>query len=132
MPKSLLVTTTFVLCSVLLTPVVQAQKMYWTDFELNTIERANLDGSGRENLITGLPSPVGIALDLSCTLDLEANYATSTLDLDFELGHTVPVFFNAGIWFQESNHSVLVYLAARRGGRYAPNCGIFLPTKLRC
>ena len=77
-----------------------AGKIYWTDDFTDRIQRANLDGSVVETLVTGLSSPTGIALDLSCTLDLEATYATGTLDLDFELGHTVPVFFKAGIWFR--------------------------------
>ena len=37
---------------------------------------------------------------ISCTLDLEAGYAMGTLDLEFELGNTVPVFWSTGIWFQ--------------------------------
>ena len=74
---------------------VTGGKMYW--ITTDRIERANLDGSGRETLLAGLPLPRGIALDLSCTLGLEANYANGTLDLDFELGHTIPVLFSAGI-----------------------------------
>ena len=93
----------------LVTPIgialdVRAGKMYWTDPGANTIQRANLDGSDVETLIAGLPHPRGIALDLSCTLDFDANYATGTLNLDFELGNTIPVFFSTGIWFQ--NHVV--------------------------
>lgn len=44
---------------VLATPV----KMYWTDFAANKIQRANLDGSNVEDLITGLPHPSGFSLD---------------------------------------------------------------------
>ena len=41
-------------------------KMYWTDFGTDKIQRANLDGSSVEDLITtGLTDPVGIALDVS-------------------------------------------------------------------
>ena len=39
-------------------------KMYWTDGGTEKIQRANLDGSGVEDLVTGLSSPRGIALDL--------------------------------------------------------------------
>ena len=40
-------------------------KMYWTDWSTNKIQRANLDGSNVEDLITtGLSAPEGIALDL--------------------------------------------------------------------
>ena len=39
--------------------------MYWTDSGTNKIQRANLDGSGVEDLITsGLSDPRGLALDL--------------------------------------------------------------------
>ena len=39
--------------------------MYWTDWRASKIQRANLDGSNVEDLITtGLGSPTGIALDL--------------------------------------------------------------------
>ena len=40
-------------------------KMYWTDEATSKIQRANLDGSNVEDLITtGLSAPAGIALDL--------------------------------------------------------------------
>ena len=40
--------------------------MYWTDVGTHKIQRANLDGSNIEDLITtGLIYPQGIALDLS-------------------------------------------------------------------
>ena len=38
-------------------------KVYWTDDGTDKISRANLDGSGVEDLLTGLDSPQGIALD---------------------------------------------------------------------
>ena len=42
-----------------------AGKMYWTDGGTNKIQRANLDGSGVEDIaIPGLRDPVGLALDL--------------------------------------------------------------------
>ena len=42
-----------------------AGKMYWTDIGTRKIQRANLDGSGVEDLVTsGLISPHGLALDL--------------------------------------------------------------------
>ena len=47
---------------------VAAGKMYWTDSGERKIQRANLDGSGVEDLVTsefGLLNPVSIALDLS-------------------------------------------------------------------
>ena len=39
--------------------------MYWTDWIMNKIQRANLDGSNVEDLVTGLGDPRGIALDIS-------------------------------------------------------------------
>lgn len=38
-------------------------KMYWTDSDAS-IKRANFDGTGIENIVTGIPYPHGIALDL--------------------------------------------------------------------
>lgn len=38
-------------------------KMYWTDNRRDTIQRANLDGSGVEDIVTGLNSPYGITID---------------------------------------------------------------------
>ena len=39
--------------------------MYWTDRGTAKIQRANLDGSGVEDLVTsGLDNPEGLALDL--------------------------------------------------------------------
>ena len=44
---------------------VTGRKMYWTDWGTDTIRRANLDGSGVEDLVTtGLVDPWGIALYL--------------------------------------------------------------------
>ena len=40
-------------------------KMYWTDSGTEKIQRANLDGSNGENLVTRLRDPGGIALNLS-------------------------------------------------------------------
>ena len=42
-----------------------ATKIYWANMEPNKIQRANLDGSQVEDLVTGLNSPDGIALDVS-------------------------------------------------------------------
>ena len=45
---------------------VAAGKMYWTDRGNEWIQRANLDGSEVEGLVTsGLDSPYGIALDVA-------------------------------------------------------------------
>ena len=42
-----------------------AGKMYWTDWGTSTIQRANLDGSGVEDLVTsGLHHPEDLALDV--------------------------------------------------------------------
>jgi hypothetical protein len=39
--------------------------MYWADAGSGTIQRANLDGSGREILVNGMMDLVGVALDLA-------------------------------------------------------------------
>jgi hypothetical protein len=39
--------------------------MYWSEANSGDIRRANLDGTSQEILISGLSTPVGIALDLS-------------------------------------------------------------------
>ena len=50
------------------------KKIYWTEYGSNIIGRANLDGSGPEDLITsGLNGAEGIALDLSGPPDLVIN-----------------------------------------------------------
>lgn len=40
-------------------------KIYWTDYDIDTIHRSNLDGSTIEDLVTGLSDPGGIALDIT-------------------------------------------------------------------
>ena len=42
-------------------------KMYWTDAVANKIQRANLDGSEVEDLVTGLITPGALALDLGAS-----------------------------------------------------------------
>ena len=43
-----------------------ATKMYWTEWDTESIRRSDLDGSGIENLVTsGLDAPGGIALDVA-------------------------------------------------------------------
>ena len=39
-------------------------RIYWTDWTINKIQRADLDGSDVEDLVTGLGQPEGIALDV--------------------------------------------------------------------
>ena len=55
---------TLIVCTVLYSPVIEAQQMYWTDIDTDKIQRANLAGSNVEDLVTGLSIPRGIALDL--------------------------------------------------------------------
>ena len=38
-------------------------KMYWADNQAFKIQRADLDGSNVENLVTGLSAPIGVAVD---------------------------------------------------------------------
>ncbi len=42
-----------------------ASRMYWTDASAGKIQKANLEGSGVEDLVTGLSEPQGIALDVA-------------------------------------------------------------------
>ena len=48
----------------LLPPQRSISKMYWTDFDSGTIQRANLDGSRKETLVSE-DAPFGIALDVA-------------------------------------------------------------------
>lgn len=62
-----------------------ADVMYWTDFIGETIERANVDGTGRITLITGLDNPHGIALDVANNHMYWAEYGSGSIrraDLD--------------------------------------------------
>jgi len=43
----------------------QADQIYWTDQGTHKIQRSNLDGSGIQDLVTGLPDPAGFGLDAS-------------------------------------------------------------------
>ena len=52
-----------------------AGKIYWTDNGTNKIQRADLNGSNIEDVITGLGDPRGLALDLTA----EKIYWTDTL-----------------------------------------------------
>ena len=45
-------------------PSANAQRMYWPDVSTGKIQRANLDGSNVEDIVTGLNAPVGVALDV--------------------------------------------------------------------
>lgn len=38
-------------------------KLYWTDFGRNKIQRANLDGTSTQTLVTALEIPIGLAVD---------------------------------------------------------------------
>ena len=48
-------------------PTTGASKLYWTDWGTDRIQRANLDGSGIEDLVVGggLDGPDGLALDMA-------------------------------------------------------------------
>ena len=45
-------------------PSANAQRMYWPDAGTGKIQRANLDGSNVEDVVTGLNAPFGVALDV--------------------------------------------------------------------
>ena len=53
-------------CSLRHPSIPIADKMYWTDFGTDKIQRASLDGSNVEDLVaSGLSYPIGIALDVA-------------------------------------------------------------------
>ena len=53
-------------CSLRHPSIPIAGKMYWTDMNTDTIQRASLDGSNVEDLVaSGLDNPKGIALDVA-------------------------------------------------------------------
>jgi len=61
-----------IFCGLLMVPfpgfsnrVEAANRMYWTDAASGKVQRANLDGSGVETLVTTAVNPVGIALDVA-------------------------------------------------------------------
>ena len=54
----------------------EAQKIYWTDLGSGKIQRANLNGSQVEDVVTGLAAPRGLALDLTAN----KLYWTDTVD----------------------------------------------------
>ena len=65
MNKQFLQFTVFLLMYLTLPLNATAQKMYWLDEESDKIQRASVDGSNIEDLVTGLGTPEAIALDVS-------------------------------------------------------------------
>ena len=57
--------TLFLLMCLTLPLNATAQKMYWLDEESDKIQRASVDGSNIEDLVTGLGTPEAIALDVA-------------------------------------------------------------------
>ena len=59
---------------------VDAGKLYWTDSGSNKIQRANLDGSRVQNLVSvGLHSPEGLALDSEGNKIYWSDYGTNKI-----------------------------------------------------
>ena len=74
--------------------------MYWADRALGKIQRANLDGSEIEDLVTGLDFPSALALDVAAGGMYWADLGTSkvqraSLDgsgvIDIATGSAVPI-----------------------------------------
>ena len=42
---------------------VDATRIYWTSLDTDSIGRAKLDGTGANKIITGVPAPLGLAID---------------------------------------------------------------------
>jgi hypothetical protein len=57
-------------------------KIYWSEYDIGSIGRANLDGTELETLITGLPGPIGLALDLRTFVIRGASSAVSGTSFD--------------------------------------------------
>ena len=52
---------------------VSANFMYWVDIGTDTVERANLDGSGQTSLVAGMNNRIGLTLvELSALLQAVA------------------------------------------------------------
>ncbi len=54
-------------------------RVYWTDFYNNKIQRANLDGTDVEDVVVGLSSPYGLALDLDAGIMYWTNSGESAV-----------------------------------------------------
>src|SRR5262249_38089333 len=57
-------------------------KIYWSEYDIGSIGRANLDGTDQEILIMGLNGPIGLALDLRTFLITAALDAVSGTAFD--------------------------------------------------
>ncbi len=67
------------------TEATTANMIYWADLEDDSINRANLDGTGRERLVTGLSQPHNVSLDISAGKMYWGDQATQKIqrsDLD--------------------------------------------------
>ena len=61
-----------------------AGKIYWADGRANKIQRANLDGSNVQDVITNVPTPFGIALltDIVVPVDIKATSCPNPLNVN--------------------------------------------------
>ncbi len=88
-----------------------AEKLYWSDVDLDRIYRSNLDGSYAMLLpITGLSFPIGLAVfpaaDLLCFGDQTVG-RIGAAHLDGTNAHTlITTPFHAGIAIDQSNHKI--------------------------
>ena len=60
-------------------PDGEPPRLYWTDSGTDKIQRANLDSSGVEDLVTGLRHPSGLALDASAGKLYWSDYGTDKI-----------------------------------------------------
>ncbi|UCG32108.1 MAG: thrombospondin type 3 repeat-containing protein, partial [Phycisphaerales bacterium] len=88
-----------------------AGKMYWADFVAAKIQRANLDGTGVEDLVTtGLITPEMIALALPTSSDTDADGVMDECDgCPNDVNKTVPGICGCGAPDTDSDGDGLVY-----------------------
>ncbi|MDM8553982.1 choice-of-anchor D domain-containing protein [Desulfococcaceae bacterium HSG7] len=65
MKRTYILMTALLLTMVISSAAISADKMYWTDYGTDKIQRADLNGDNVEDLVEGLDAPYGIALDLN-------------------------------------------------------------------
>ena len=85
-----------------------AQKMYWTDLNTGKIQRANLDGSAIQDLVTGLSGPHGIALDLAVGGVAHGFQPTKVVCTNVTTGKTKKITLAPGALFWDCGAAGLV------------------------
>ena len=77
--------------------VSAASKIYWIDADSRKIQRANLDGSNVEDLVSGLKFPLGIALDVAGGKMYWTDRGTEKIHRSNLDGSTIEDLINSGL-----------------------------------